>query len=153
MKPYVSKCVFSDAQKHALKLATAYVTTINEGAFLREIRCHELARAVYQKLWPEQPRNEWPGQWPNASVIDGKFGAIEHSWIQIDGKAILDVYVPGSLPMVQLIHLTALLPSATSYKAGRKREDIRTGVVFQLLKQMEAYGAVPQVCTLEDLVR
>jgi len=63
------------------------------------VRCHELARAIGAVLGLQHE--------------DGRFGFVEHTWLwtkPIDREHapwmlpnILDVYVPGSVPQVQLI--------------------------------------------------
>jgi|GEM_PF-2787853 len=63
------------------------------------IRCHELARAVGRVLCLD--------------YADGRYGFVDHTWLWTESPGdsipwklpnVLDVYVPGSLPQVQLVH-------------------------------------------------
>lgn len=96
------------------------------GRLTAEVRCHELARAV-AKLQP------------GLLVVDGKFGAVDHSWLVLIEwpRHIIDVYTPGSIPQVQLIHaMSWSLPAR--YYPGPARDDIREDVVEALAAQMNA---------------
>jgi len=69
------------------------------------VRCHELARAVGKVLKLEHE--------------DGRYGFVEHTWLWTEPKMnekfhapwflpnVLDVYVPGGVPQVQLVHMGA----------------------------------------------
>lgn len=94
------------------------------------LRCHELARAVATHF-ADNPLRPY--------VVDGKFGLVDHSWIQF-GKGhkerghILDVYAVGSCPMVQLIDAFSVgLRSARQFVTGETRDDIRGDDVERLL--------------------
>jgi hypothetical protein len=89
------------------------------------IRCHELVRAVGPEL--------------GLPWMDGSYGMVEHSWLWTRPfepftpvPNILDLYCPGRLPQVQLIHSSAHLPY--EYRRGEDRTDIRQSVV-EFLKQ------------------
>ena len=82
-----------------------------------QVRCHEVARVVAMLCF-------------GVEVVDGKFGAVEHSWLLTRDKAILDCYAVGSLPMVQLVD--PHIPGGTPYTPGEKRTDIRTEVLQHL---------------------
>lgn len=95
-------------------------------AWGNELRCHELARAVARVVGEH-----------GMIVVDGKCGPIEHSWlflpaVEISAAVILDPYVPGRLPAVQLIDLVV----GTAYRPGMPRSDIRTAVVDRLVAEM-----------------
>ena len=94
-----------------------------------ELRCHELTRAVVKAL----------GLSPGV-VVDGKYGPVEHSWIWLPHStpAILDVYCPGRIPQVQLVHgILQVVPHP--YRAGdRPRSDIDTRRVDALSEYMLA---------------
>lgn len=91
----------------------------------RYVRCHELARAAGRILGLE--------------VADGWYGFVEHSWLwtqppdRIDGQMlgplpdILDVYLPGHLPQVQLIHMYSSL--LQQYRPSAPRTDVNERVV------------------------
>src|SRR5437763_1419140 len=81
-----------------------------------ELRCHELARAVHLVVHAREYK---------LVVVDGKCGPIEHSWIHLSDGVILDPYVPGRMPAVQLVDLVV----GTAYRPGAPRDDIRQAVV------------------------
>lgn len=103
------------------------------------IRCHELARAVGKIL-------ELP-------VQDGKYGFIDHTWLWLAEPEqvaeametglrymmpnVLDVYVAGSLPMVQLYH-AELSGLPRQYSWGPERTDIRVDIVDRLIRLLRA---------------
>ncbi len=95
------------------------------------VRCHELARAVCDWI-KRQPPHRWGGRLIVPGVIDGRYAAIDHSWIETGvGENILDVYVPGELPPVQLRHGSKFLPG--QYVPGKLRGDIREDIVDALV--------------------
>jgi hypothetical protein len=100
----------------------------------RDLRCHELARAVGEVL--------------GLAVQDGHYGAVEHSWLWTTKDppytAILDVYCVGSLPQVRLLDGWALLPHLrtkedglpairTAYVPGELRTDIDEAKIRELV--------------------
>lgn len=116
-----------------------------------EIRCHELARAV-ARLY-------------DLVVVDGHMGDAEHSWClcPMRGTAapwLLDVYVPGRLPMVQLVDpCSTTLHEGTRagrrvrrglYVAGGARTDIDAGMVDALHVWLRSRAA-PHLGTCEIL--
>ena len=87
-----------------------------------ELRCHELARAIHLVV-----------RTPELVVVDGHCGPVEHSWLcfSTDG-VIIDTYVPGRLPAVQIIDpLVGLM-----YRPGPERDDIRQPIVDSLVAEM-----------------
>jgi len=124
MRPYAEQEVFSTREVELFRQATALVALLPD---LEELRCHELARFIGERLGLE--------------VQDGYFGFVEHSWCWTTPRAddseylwrlpnILDVYVPGELPQVQLIHTTTALPMP--YRFGASRRDIRSDLLAKL---------------------
>lgn len=114
MISYVEQEIFTaremDLFARATKLVAAAPAKIND----QWVRCHELAREVARSLNNAVPEADWPTK--RVVVQDGKFGIVEHSWIYVEpGRSklhmpnILDVYVPGSLPQVQLLHSSPVL--------------------------------------------
>lgn len=89
-----------------------------------ELRCHELARAVQHVLKPEY----------TFIVVDGRCGPIEHSWLQTAGGVILDAYVPGRLPAVQIVDPLV----GAAYRPGPDRQDIRQEIVDRLVSEMRS---------------
>lgn len=108
MKGYAAREVFSAREKQLLNDAQALVDIVPYELGGEPVRCHELARAVGAIL--------------KLDVMDGHFGFVEHSWLWTDpfpaqpcGPSwglpnVLDVYVPGVLPQVQLVDTSASLP-------------------------------------------
>lgn len=128
MRSYSEREVFSPAYVRLWRLSTQMVDALPMSSEDKEIRCHELSRAIHQKLTGYY-------DWRKMDVVDGKFGAVDHSWIVLDEKdTILDTYAVGALPQVQLIHNWSLLPHWDSYKAGSHRDDIREGDVMRMVK-------------------
>jgi hypothetical protein len=84
-----------------------------------EFRCHEIARVV--------------ARFVDATVIDGRCGMSEHSWITHrfwNPRTILDPYTVGRVPMVQLVDT---FPTPTLYRADASRTDIDVALINQLL--------------------
>lgn len=124
MKGYSSTDVFTDGEQEALVKAVRLVDSLPDS---REVRCHELVRAVALCLSSMY------------YVVDGHYGSfIEHSWLHLAPSVILDVYCIGRMPMVQLIDLSHYTHRhATLYIPGRARDDIQGDVINNLLSQMQ----------------
>lgn len=56
----------------------------------------------------------------SGAMIDGHCGPVEHSWLRVIGGVLLDVYVPGRLPSVQIIDPLV----GVSYRPGPTRRDV-----------------------------
>ena len=116
MRSYAERELFEPGEIADWQTATKLVTLVPYAIDGEPVRCHELARAVACHL--------------GLYVCDGKYGMVEHSWIvtrTMKLSNILDVYVPGSMPQVQLISSCRLLP--TAYNPRHARGDIRVGVM------------------------
>jgi len=98
------------------------------------VRCHELARAVGRML--------------GLQVQDGLYGFVEHSWLWLSSPEadyrrfpryhlpkILDVYVPGSLPQVQLVDTASGL--CHRYLPTEPRTDIVDDTVDWLYRALQ----------------
>lgn len=94
MKSFASNR-FSEGELRALRLAEIYVAKIGEAPFL--IRCHELAHAMQRIFISLGIQFE---------TVDGMYGPIEHTWLVTTRGNILDTYVPGREPQVQLIDMS-----------------------------------------------
>lgn len=117
MKGYAEHTMFNDHTLRVHELATRLVEFLPADPE-SEIRCHELARAIGKML--------------KLSVVDGKYGAVEHSWLEgFSTRCLLDVYTPGRTPMVQLIDMTWAAPNY--YKRGALRDDIDDDVITKLI--------------------
>lgn len=120
MKPYAETKVFTntDLFLHQLAVRTVHQVPNTDATVWR---CHELARAVAQRFYPHH----------KLQVVDGKFWIIEHSWLLTPDGAILDCYVPGAMPQVQLID--PFVCWGTRYVNGPERTDIRADEITRLL--------------------
>lgn len=141
MKGYAECEIFSKRELKLLQTAQALVRRVpgrvqpRRGVRAQWVRCHELARAIGKILKLE--------------VADGWYGFVEHSWLwtsrsqRIDGQHlgplpnILDLYVPGRLPQVQLVHTSATV--GLQYRPGSPRDDINDELVAQLAR----FTAIP----------
>lgn len=92
---------------------------------------HELARAVATRLTADGFVVE---------VVDGQLGSIDHTWILVPSRsrtedtALLDVYAPGRIPQVQLLHDHPFV--SRGYEQNLHRTDIRQSVVEELCRKM-----------------
>lgn len=124
MITYAERACFHPSHLKLLTRAEAYVARVSN-TWGNELRCHELARAVRRVLGDG-----------TLVVVDGQCGPVEHSWIVCSDGAILDPYVPGRLPSVQIVD--AIVGSA--YRKGPARTDVRHQIVDRLVAEMR--GAV-----------
>lgn len=123
--------VFTEREIQLWKMATEMVVKVVEPEGVT-VRCHELARAVGIVL--------------GLPYSDGMLGSIEHTWLRVGDWAtdihdakILDVYVPGGHPQVQLIHYGSWsIPIRTLYRQGveYERHDINEKLVAELVRQI-----------------
>lgn len=116
MRSWSERKVFATRARALRVAAERLVALVPEPVFGNaEWRCHELARAIGSRLGLE--------------VVDGTFGAVDHSWLEIsDGcldrtTAILDVYAVGSLPQVRLVDRRS--PEGLLFEEGRSRAEVR----------------------------
>ena len=113
---YAERQCFRPQHVQILRLVEAHVARVFD-AWGNELRCHEIARAVHLVL----------GEPESIRVVDGKCGPIEHSWIVLPGGVILDPYVPGRMPAVQMIDPLV----GIAYRSGSCRDDVRDEIVRQ----------------------
>lgn len=123
MKGNAETDLFEPEEQQMLKAAYALVKKAPDEFRGRPIRSHELVRAISVEL--------------GLPFADGWYGMIEHSWLWTSPLTageplpnILDVYVPGKLPQVQLSVSDAALPY--EYRRGDFRRDIDEDVLIQL---------------------
>ena len=133
MLGYAETDVFSGAELALLRSAEQIVRRLPAECCGEAVRCHELVRVVRHLL----PLSE-------IEVCDGWYGMVEHSWLwtkipeRVEGHLlgpfpnILDVYAPGRVPQVQLVHNTSALPF--EYRRGDPRVDVRGGVIYKLVE-------------------
>jgi hypothetical protein len=86
-----------------------------------ELRCHELARAVHAVVADR-----------TLTVVDGHCGPVEHSWLRFSDGLIIDAYVPGRLPSVQIVDSIV----GAMYRPGPARTDIGQSIVDRLVTEM-----------------
>ena len=120
MITYAERSCFRQAHLRLLSRVEAYVARISS-AWGNELRCHELARAVHLIVQDHK-----------LELVDGKCGPVEHSWLVLSDGAILDPYVPGRLPAIQLVDPIV----GRMYQPGEPREDIRDTIIDRLIMEM-----------------
>jgi hypothetical protein len=124
---YAERVCFRPSHLDLLTRVEACVARVST-TWGNELRCHELSRAVHDVVRYREPGLE---------VIDGKCGPIEHSWLRFSDGTILDPYVPGRLPAVQIIDPIV----GVSYRLGEPRSDIRQWIVERLVREMRGSSA------------
>jgi hypothetical protein len=122
MITYAERVCFRASHLRLLSRVEACVSRVSP-SWGNELRCHELARAVHLAVTDHEHK---------ITVIDGKCGPIEHTWLYLGGGVILDPYAPGRLPAVQLVDLVV----GTAYRSGDPRSDIRYTIVNRLVLEM-----------------
>lgn len=129
MMGYAETDVFTSEELHVYKRAASLIGYVPNDFKGKVIRCHELVRAFSLVL--------------SLPVQDGRYCYIEHSWLWVRNPGpelhkwilppILDVYVPGRLPQVQLLDVKATaLPM--DYRPGPERTDIDQAMVDFIAK-------------------
>ena len=132
MISYSEREIFTRTEVATLQFAQLIVdhcSYFEPGSTEEPVRCHELARVVAIFLGTD------------FQVQDGRFGFVEHSWIwmghlntakgRLGLPKILDVYVPGSLPQVQIVDSSTALPQRYSL-AALPDLTVRTDVIDRL---------------------
>lgn len=124
---YAEKEVFTPKELSLWQRAVNLVEKVPYELRGESIRCHELARAVGRVLGLDHE--------------DGKFGFVEHTWLWVEPldrtiapwvmPNVIDVYVPGSVPSVQLVHMATGLPTRY-FLASVSDLQIRTDVMQYL---------------------
>jgi hypothetical protein len=141
VKSYSELEVFSPEELLLWRRAVDLVARIPEPGSGREIRCHELARAMGRVLGLE--------------VQDGHYGFVEHSWLwtrplprsaltretRLGFPNILDVYAVGQMPQVQLVACEnpGLPHVGWAYRPGKAREDVDEQMVLRLRAVIEEW--------------
>ncbi|MHA1573147.1 MAG: hypothetical protein ACTSX8_04065 [Alphaproteobacteria bacterium] len=124
MKGYAEEEVFDERMMQLHREAQRLVASLPRDR-RSKLRCHELARAVGRVL--------------QLTVVDGKYGVVEHSWLSVTDTVILDVYVPGRAPMVQLLELHWALPHTKGYRPGAHVPSCEDTRCNQRLEHAERY--------------
>lgn len=136
MRGYAETSGFTGRAQDLLREAQEIVALIPDPAEGRPCwRCHEVAHAAGDLL--------------GLKVVDGMYGAVEHSWLLIpdgcrqDEDVILDVYAVGVLPQVLLVSTYAALPHHETYRpVGRPAHlKIRWGDVEEIKRSVVAARA------------
>ena len=128
MKSYSERNVFEALAVETYEQAADLVARLpshldGEG---RELRCHEIARALAMVL--------------GLDYVDGTSVGVDHSWLIIDRTTLLDPYVPGRLPLVQLVDIGTPTLMRLCYQGALDgaRTDVRTAVVDDLVSAFDA---------------
>lgn len=139
---YAEKEIFSKREMELWSRAVELIAWTPYDMDGEPVRCHELARAVGKLLGLEHR--------------DGRYGFVEHTWLWteslkeegVDDRAkafcapwvlpnVLDVYVPGSVPQVQLVHMAASGLPPRYYLTSLETPEIKTDVVERLVRLFE----------------
>jgi hypothetical protein len=120
---YAERVCFRPPHLRLLMRVEAHVARVSS-AWGNELRCHELARAVHQVVYDD-------GKYM-LDVVDGKCGPVEHSWLRLSDGVILDPYVPGRLPAVQIVDPIV----GAAYRPGILCDDVRQSIVDRLVREM-----------------
>jgi hypothetical protein len=139
MITYAERACFRLRHLRLLSRVEAHVARVSD-TWANELRCHELVRAVHHVIYvpktspmlEREHKRWWQAGGGDLNVVDGHCGPVEHSWIRFSDGVILDAYVPGRLPAVQLVDPLV----GTTYRPGSLREDIRQKIVDQLIVEM-----------------
>lgn len=124
MITYAVRACFCREHLRLLRCAEAHVERVSN-AWGNELRCHELTRAVHEVI-----------RGLSLIVVDGHCGVVEHSWLRFADGVILDVYVPGRLPAVQLVD-----PMIAAYRPGPMRADIQQEIIDRLVREMRGVAS------------
>lgn len=122
MITYAERTCFRESHLHLLARVEANVARVSN-TWGNELRCHELVRAIHLVVCAREHKLD---------VVDGKCGPIEHSWLGLADGVILDPYVPGRMPAVQIVDPIV----GTAYRPGAPRADIRRAIVDRLVLEM-----------------
>lgn len=120
MITYAERACFRPTHQRLLSRVESIVSRVSD-AWGNELRCHELARAVCIVVADR-----------SLVVVDGHCGPVEHSWLRCADGVIVDPYVPGRLPAVQIVDTIVAGP----YRAGPRRSDVRGSTVRKLVAEM-----------------
>lgn len=123
MITYAERSCFGSTHQRPRARVEALVARVSS-AWGNELRCHELARAVHLVV-----SNEFV-----LAIEDGKCGPVEHSWLRFSDGVILDPYVPGRLPSVQIIDPIV----GAAYRPSDPRDDIRQWIIDRLVLEMRS---------------
>lgn len=136
---YSARRIFSIDELTMLRRAEQLVRRVPES--MKDVRCHELARACGFHL--------------NLQHQDGYYGFVDHSWLwtrplnrtvgrsvttfgRIGFPNILDVYCVGQMPMVRLVdgQHTSLPHIGWAYRPGEERQDVDDDTLERLIRIM-----------------
>jgi hypothetical protein len=138
MITYAERVCFRPQHLWLLKYVERLVARVST-TWGNELRCHELARAV-QIVCDAHMHMRWGYDGEGViedivrlDVLDGKCGPVEHSWLRFPDGVILDPYVPGRLPSVQLVDPIV----GIAYRPGEQRHDIRFEIVGRLIRELD----------------
>ena len=131
MKGYTEKVLFSEGAKVCLEMANKIIDYIDhEWNKDDQLRCHEVARICQEIIVREFPLIK-------VKVVDGLFGRIDHSWLVIARRFLLDVYCIGQLPQVKLLHPDIFgIDLDDSYSERGERTDIDEQLVEKMVKDI-----------------
>ncbi len=136
MITYAERECFGAEHLRLLALVESLVRSVSSD-WGNELRCHELVRAVHSVVHAVARDNVAVSDCEyELVVVDGHCGPVEHSWLRCADGAILDAYVPGRLPAVQIIDGNSVV--CVQYRPGPPRRDIRQSIVSRLVAEMRS---------------
>ena len=134
MITYAARMCFQPRHLQALAHVQTLVARVPD-TWGNELRCHELARAAHSVVADS-----------TIAVVDGQCGPVEHSWLRFSDGLILDAYVPGRLPSVQIVDSIV----GAMYRSGSARTDICQPIVDRLIAEM---GGRPPIAIVSPSVQ
>lgn len=135
MITYAERACFQPRHLRVLARVQALIARVSD-TWGNELRCHELARATHVVVADS-----------TVTVVDGQCGPVEHSWLRFSDGLILDAYVPGRLPSVQIVDSIV----GAMYRLGPARTDICQPIVDRLVTEMG--GKPPATAVVPPAVR
>lgn len=134
MKSYSELEIFDQSHVDLFHMATRIVAMLPTFSDANRLRCHEVARIVCQLL--RRCRPEMAGR---IEIHDGRYGIVEHSWLELVGpkmgqRSILDPYCIGRLPQVQLLWWNNMkIPDVHQYKSESHRDDLHDDLIEEMV--------------------
>ena len=126
MITYAERACFREQHLQLFTRVEVYVARVSN-TWGNELRCHEMVRAIHAVVDAQEHKLD---------IVDGKCGPIEHSWLRFSDGVILDPYVPGRMPAVQIVDPIV----GTAYRPGPPRDDIRQAIIDHLVLEMRGDG-------------
>lgn len=105
-------------------LAAQAVESFNE---VEGVRCHEVVRAVHRLIAGVDPALA-----EQVQVVDGRYSAVDHSWLAFGQDWVVDCYSVARWPMVQVLDVGTLAVVRQFWRT-EPRTDIDEAAIAALL--------------------